>query len=38
MLKTLRFKSFVLFGIHTLLDESIRVQLPSHLSNLTTNG
>ena len=39
MLKTLRFKSSVLFGMHTLLDKSIRVlQLPKHLSNLTENG
>ena len=39
MLKTLRFKSSVLFGIHTLLDKSFRVlQLPTHLSNLTANG
>ena len=35
----LRFKSPVLFGIHTLLDKSFRVlQLPTHLSNLTANG
>ena len=28
------FKSYVLFGIHTLLDKSFRVlQLPAHLSN-----
>ena len=39
MLKTLRFESSVLFGIHTLLDKSVRVlQLPTHLSNLTENG
>ena len=39
MLKTLRFKSSVLFGMHTLLDKSIRVlRLPKHLSNLTENG
>ena len=39
MLKTLRFKSSVLFGTHTLLDKSLRLlQLPTHLSNLTTNG
>ena len=39
MLKTPRFKSSVLFGIHTLLDKSFRVlQLPTHLSNLTENG
>ena len=38
MLNTLRFKS-VLFGIHTLLDKSLRVlQLQAHLSNLTANG
>ena len=35
----LRFKSSVLFGIHTLLDNSLIVlQLPAHLSNLTANG
>ena len=35
----LRFKSFVLFGTHTLLDKSLRVlQLQTHLSNLTANG
>ena len=39
MLKTLRFKSSILFGRHTLLDKSLRVlQLPTHLSNLTVNG
>ena len=39
MLKTLRFKSSVLFGIHTPLDRSLRVlQLPTHLSKLTANG
>ena len=39
MLSTLRFKSSVLFGTHTLLDKSLRVlQRPTHLSNLTTNG
>ena len=39
MLNMLRFKSFVLFGTHTLLDKSLRVlTLPTHLSNLTTNG
>ena len=39
MLKTPRFKSSVLFGIHTLLDKLFRVlQLPTHLSNLTENG
>ena len=38
MFNTLRFKSSVLFRIHTLLDESIRIlQLPAHLSNLTVN-
>ena len=38
MLKTLRFKSFVLFGIHTLLDKSFRVlQLPTYRSSLTAN-
>ena len=38
-LKTLRFKSFVLFGTHALLDKSLIVlQLPAHLSNLTANG
>ena len=39
MLNTLGFKSSVLFGTHTLLDKSFRVlQLPTHLSSLTTNG
>ena len=39
MLKTLRFISSVLFGMHTLLDKSFRVlQLPKHLFNLTKNG
>ena len=39
MLKTVIFKSSVLFGIHTLLDKSIRVlQPPTHLSNVVTNG
>ena len=39
MLKTLRFKSSLLFGVHTLLDISIRVLQPrKHLSNLTENG
>ena len=39
MLNTVRFKSSVLFEIHTLLDKSFRVlQLPTHLSNLTANG
>ena len=38
MLNTLKFKS-VLFGIHTLLDKSLRVlQLQTHLTNLTVNG
>ena len=33
MLKTLKFKSSVLFGTHALLDKSLRVlQLPTHLS------
>ena len=39
MLNTLRSKSSVLFGTHTLLDQSLRVlQTPTHLSNLTENG
>ena len=39
MLKTLRFKSSVLFGTYTLLDKSVTVlQPPAHQSNLTTNG
>ena len=38
MLNTLRFKSYVSFETHTLLDKSFRVlQLPTHLSNLTAN-
>ena len=36
MLKTLRFKSSVLFGMHILLDKSIEeLKLPKYLSNLT---
>ena len=39
ILKTNIFKPSVLFGIHALLDKSLRVlQLPKHLSSLTTNG
>ena len=39
MLKTLRFKSSVLFETHSLLDKSlILLQLSAHLSDLTTNG
>ena len=39
LLSTLRFKSSVLFGTHTLLDKSLRVlELPTHFSNLTENG
>ena len=39
MLKTLRFKSSVLFGTHNLIDKSLRVvQLPINLSSLTVNG
>ena len=39
MLNTLKFKTSVLFGTHTLLDKSLRVlQLPAYLSNLTANG
>ena len=39
MLNTLRFKSFVLFGTHTLLDKSLRVlQIPTNLSNVIVNG
>ena len=38
MLNSLRFKSSVLLGTHTLLDKSLRVlQLPKHLSNLNAN-
>ena len=38
-MNTLRFKSSVLHGTHTLLDKSLRVlQPPIHLSNLTANG
>ena len=38
-LNTLRFKSSVLLGTHTLLDKSVKgLQLPTHLSNLTANG
>ena len=39
LLKTLIFKSSVLFGAHTLLDKSLRVlKLPIYLSNLTASG
>ena len=39
MMNTLRFKSSVLFGMHTLLDKLFRVlQLQTHISNLTANG
>ena len=39
MFGKLRFKSYVLIGIHTLLDKPFRVlQIPIHLSNLTANG
>ena len=39
MLQTYVFEFSVLFGTHTLLDKPLRVlQLPTHLSNLTTNG
>ena len=39
MLNILQFKSFVLFGTHTLSDKSLRVlQLPTHRPKLTTNG
>ena len=38
MLKMLIFKTSVLFGMHTLLDKSIRaLQLPKHPSNLNKN-
>ena len=38
-MKTLRFKSSVLFGTYDLLDNSLRaLQLPTHPSNLTANG
>ena len=36
--KMLRFKPSVLFGIHTLLDNLIVLQLPKHQSNSTKNG
>ena len=38
MLNMFRFKSYVLFRTHTLLDKSLKVlQLPTDLSNLTSN-
>ena len=38
MLNKLGFKSSLLLGLLTLLDNSLRVlQLPTHLSNLTAN-
>ena len=39
MLKTFVFKSSVLFGIHTLLGQSLKVlPAPIHLSHGTANG
>ena len=39
MLKTLKFKSSVLVGMHNLSDKSFKVlQLSTPLSNLTANG
>ena len=39
ILKAYKFKYYVLFGTHTLLDRSLRVlQLPTHPSKLTANG
>ena len=39
ILKTLRFRSSALFGIHTLLNKSFRVLLlPTQLYKLTENG
>ena len=39
MLNKFRFKSSVMFGIHTLLDKSFRVlQLPRNVSSLAANG
>ena len=39
MLKTLRFKSSVLSGTHSLLDKSlILLQTTAHLCNLTESG
>ena len=39
MLNALKFKSSVLFGTHTFLDNSLRVlKLPAHLSNLSAIG
>ena len=39
VLKTLIFRSSILFGTHILSDRSLRVlQLPMHLSKLTANG
>ena len=39
MLKTLKFKSSALYGMHTFLDKSFRaLQLPTHLFNLTEEG
>ena len=39
MPKTLRFKSIILSGMHTLLEKSFRVlQLSTGLPNLTENG
>ena len=39
MLKTVEFKSSVLFGTYTLLARSLRaLQFPTHLSKLTADG
>ena len=39
MLNMLKFKSSVLLGKHNLVRKSLRVlQVPTHLSNLSTNG
>ena len=39
MLKTVRFKSSVLFGTHALLGKLLRLlQLPTHPFHLTANG
>ena len=39
MLKMVRFESSVLFGMHTLLDRSLRVlQLPAYVFKSTANG
>ena len=39
IIKLLKFKFYILFGTHTLLDKTLKaLQLPVHLSKLIANG